>query len=257
MALSPDALARLCIALASADAGNEVASALNAGLADGASPAAFASQWCPVLINLDAAASTAFVGLLAGDLVVDFTTVANNIQSKMLVTTADTLAFTPTLHDVLVVFRWLPASNQSVWTAMFVNQNHPGSTTAQAGVLPGDYVLDLVTVANNVLAKVPVVTANTLAFTPTAADSLLVLRRGRQSGAQLAAPIIIGIQPASTLLAGVQTGDLAVDLVTVADNVAAKLSTLLNNTLAYTPVVSDSILVLRPVSVPAPAAFKF
>jgi hypothetical protein len=54
-------------------------------------------------------ASATLAGLLPGDLVLDLTTVADNTSLKVVVTTANTINFTPTLHDVLVVLRPLPA----------------------------------------------------------------------------------------------------------------------------------------------------
>jgi hypothetical protein len=101
MALSADAVRSLAIALTSQALGNEVASAING--ASGASDAV-------VMVVTDAAASTALAGLLPGDLVLDLTTVANNVAASILVVTANTIAFTPTAHDVLVVLRPVPAA---------------------------------------------------------------------------------------------------------------------------------------------------
>jgi hypothetical protein len=58
-----------------------------------------------VMIVTDAAASTTLAGVLPGDVVVDLTTVAKNLTAQVVVATADTLAFTPVLHDVLIVLR--------------------------------------------------------------------------------------------------------------------------------------------------------
>jgi len=99
--LSNDAIKRLCIALTSQTAGNEVATAIN-----GACSAADAI----VMVVTDAAASTTLAGVLPGDIVIDLTTVANNTTANVVIATANTLPFTPTVHDVLVVLRPVPAA---------------------------------------------------------------------------------------------------------------------------------------------------
>ena len=61
-------------------------------------------------IVTNAVASTTLAGVLVGDVVVDLTTVAKNTTNQVIVATANTLGFTPVLHDVLVVLRPVPAA---------------------------------------------------------------------------------------------------------------------------------------------------
>lgn len=97
MALSNDAVNRLCIALTDAGVGSEVANAINGAPA----------KWMIVAATLSATTSTTqFSNLLKGDIVMDFTTPSANGT----VATAGTLPHAPTSADVLVVLRAVPAA---------------------------------------------------------------------------------------------------------------------------------------------------
>ncbi len=103
MSLSTKALIRLGQAVTDAGVGKEIATAINLG-----SGLMAASSHAVVMVVVDAAASATLAGLLIGDLVIDVTTVANNTTAQVPVTVVNTIAFTPTVHDVLVVLRPVP-----------------------------------------------------------------------------------------------------------------------------------------------------
>jgi hypothetical protein len=104
-ALSVDTVNRAMLALTSQQAGRELVNAANSA----ASAAVYVSA---VVLDANASATTNLTAaqLLVGDIVVNLTTVANNVIASMVVATAGTIAYTPTDHDCLVVLRAVPAA---------------------------------------------------------------------------------------------------------------------------------------------------
>lgn len=101
MALSSDTIFRACIALAKQDAGNELASAVNQGLAQAAQdlvciPAA--------IVAAHTSTTTDFAALQVGDFVVHVGATAGNAQF-LTVATAGTLPVAAVIGDLYLVLR--------------------------------------------------------------------------------------------------------------------------------------------------------